>query len=491
MLFHWHIACLLLITFNGHVLAFESESEHPAPPLLTFSEIRTLARPEPPETVVKKLQHLLNTPFVGNRATSSSAKVSAPSRLRVAFWNIERGLEWESIAAAFENAGQYRARLESRKQIPERELKRALAELAELRRADVVILNEVDSGMKRTKYADVAQELAKAAGMNYAFGVEFVEVDRLYTGDERIEMETPELTQALADDLRAAPGHYRGLHGNGVLSRFPIRSARIIRLSDCYDWFGEEMDGIAALEKGRRWAAEKVFAERISRQVRRGGRMALIVELEAGGPEPLTVVSTHLEDRGQSSCRREQMAEVLYHVRNAGGPVIIGGDLNSSARDGTPRSITYEIKKRVLDRRFWVKQGIRWLTPVAFPSVIVFPFNLWKNHHDPTALHIPLIGPNQGRRSFDKLRDFRFSDGGRIDFTGDRTRSGNGRGRTLANSNQRAWKGFHPTYQMERTYFFAGTYKLDWLLVKASRLPQPSSLQAQQPNDAAALQPSG
>jgi hypothetical protein len=53
-----------------------------------------------------------------------------------------------------------------------------------------------------------------------------------------------------------------------------------------------------------------------------------------------------------------------------------------------------------------------------------------------------------------------------LDFSGDRKCSGNGRGRTLANSNQRSWKGFRPTYHMERTYFIAGTYKLDWLLVK-------------------------
>lgn len=196
--------------------------------------------------------------------------------------------------------------------------------------------------------------------------------------------------------------------------------------------------------------------------------MSLVVELDAGGSQPLTVVSTHLEDRARSSCRRDQMAEALNQVREAGGSVIIGGDLNSSAKDGTPRSVRYEIKKRVSDPRFWAKQGLRWFSPVAIPSLLAFPVNLWKNHHDPTVIHIPLIGPNQGRRSFNEVRDFRFSDGGRIDFSGDRTRSGNGRGRTLANSNQRAWKGFHPTYHMERTYFIAGTYKLDWLLVKES-----------------------
>ena len=45
------------------------------------------------------------------------------------------------------------------------------------------------------------------------------------------------------------------------------------------------------------------------------------------------------------------MAEVLQQVHEVSGPVLIGGDLNSSAKDGTPTSIAYEIKKRVSDPR--------------------------------------------------------------------------------------------------------------------------------------------
>ena len=323
-------------------------------------------------------------------------------------------------------------------------MEKAELELAELRRADIIILNEVDFGMKRTKYADVARELADVAGMNYVFGVEFVEVDGLYTGDQRVQMKTPDLSEALANDLRVDPKRYRGLHGNAILTRFPIRSAKIKRLSQCYDWYAEEVDGIAALEKGKRWAADKVFAERVRRQVRRGGRMALIVELEIGAQEALTVVSAHLEDRATSACRREQMKEVAMQVREVSGPIVIGGDLNTSGKDGTPTSIAYEVKKRVSDPRFWISGGIRWFTPLSVPALIGWPVNFWKNFHDPTAVHIPVIGPNRARRLFKDLRNFRFADGSRLDFTGDRTRSGNHRGRTLANSNQRSWKGFHP-----------------------------------------------
>jgi hypothetical protein len=46
------------------------------------------------------------------------------------------------------------------------------------------------------------------------------------------------------------------------------------------------------------------------------------------------------------------MKEVAMQVREVSGPIVIGGDLNTSGKDGTPTSIAYEIKKRVSDPRF-------------------------------------------------------------------------------------------------------------------------------------------
>jgi len=61
-----------------------------------------------------------------------------------------------------------------------------------LRAADIIILNEVDLGMKRTEYRDIAKELASALGMNYTFSVEFVEVDRLVDlGLNAVKLEDP------------------------------------------------------------------------------------------------------------------------------------------------------------------------------------------------------------------------------------------------------------------------------------------------------------
>ena len=84
------------------------------------------------------------------------------------------------------------------------------------------------------------------------------------------------------------------------------------------------------------------------RQVRRGGRMSLIAELDVdGAPQGFTVVSTHLEDRARSACRIDQVDALLTQLRNTPGAIVIGGDLNTSGRDGTPTSVRYEIKKRV------------------------------------------------------------------------------------------------------------------------------------------------
>jgi endonuclease/exonuclease/phosphatase family metal-dependent hydrolase len=434
-----------------------------SPELLAYEEVVSLSiRGDPPEETAAKLERLLTTPF-GSTGTVHTDTGLQRRGLRVAAWNIERGREWPLMRLAFTDPVGFRETLHG---ISGEEWERAAEELAALKDADVVILNEVDFGMKRTGYVNVAEELAQALNMNHVFGVEFVEVDRLYTGQEQIELEDPEMTKALADDLRVDPAKYRGLHGNAILSRFPIRSARIHRLPQCYDWLNTELDEIAGLEKGRRWSAQRVFSERIQRQVRRGGRMALIAELETGSPG-VTVISTHLEDRATPSCRREQMENLLAELQGTPGAVVLGGDLNTSGGDGTPTSVRYEIMKRVTDRRFWARNAFQWFSPVAVPALLLWPINYVKNWRDPTALSIPILAPNAERALFDLLRSFRFSDGGSFDFQADPERRGNGKSRTLANSNQRAWKGFRTTYRFERNYFgLVGAFRLDWLLVK-------------------------
>jgi endonuclease/exonuclease/phosphatase family metal-dependent hydrolase len=447
--------------------------------LLTFDELLALASKEPPQSVAAKLDALLAEPLMSDGGLQASTRARSPlagdSSLRVAFWNIERGRELALVRMALTDPSNFRREVSGRRPLSARRWTRVAQDLSRLRDSDIVVLNEVDFGMKRTGYANVAARLADAFGMRYVYGIEFVEVDRLYTGEERIPLDDPGLSKLLEDDLRVDPARYLGLHGSAILSRLPLRETRIYRLQPCYDWFQSELDGIAGLEEARRWSAKKVFEERIRRQVRRGGRMALIaeVDLPAAPGGAVTIVATHLEDRSTPACRREQVSDLLRMIQPIAGMVVLAGDLNTSGGDGTPTSIRREVMKRVSNPRFWQKQAVRWFSPVAVPSYILWPFAYWKNLRDPTAISIRLLAPNRERGLFNTLRDFRFADGVGFDFSGSSARSGNGRSGTLANSNERAWKGFRATYQFERRYFgLVGEYRLDWILVKPGVLSE-------------------
>src|SRR2546430_13218839 len=87
------------------------------------------------------------------------------------------------------------------------------------------------------------------------------------------------------------------MHGTAVLSRYPIRKASLRPLSVCYDWYASEKKEISKLEAGRRKAANVAFMERIAREIRRGGRTALFVELAV--PESPTGAVTVVAPRSE------------------------------------------------------------------------------------------------------------------------------------------------------------------------------------------------
>lgn len=209
-------------------------------------------------------------------------------------------------------------------------LDRISRDLDLLRSADVIILNEVDLGMKRTQYFDVARDLAQALHFNYAYGVEFVELDRLYLGKKKLDQVAQKLphdpNEVFGVDLR----RYKGL---------------LVR--------------------------PKTF---------RGAH-------PASGPPWRTHGA-----RGRSGCTR----------------------------------------------------------------------GAWPAGH--------------GGRTHLEDYGFRFEDGGSLDFAGQRNKTVGHKGRTLAQSDQRAWKGFLPTFFFQRTYFhFVGSYKLDWFFIK------PATAEAENP----------
>jgi len=471
----------VLIILVPLVAAPQNSFKSTTPQFLSFDELVALSETDQPVPRLKaKLKTLLNTPMVGDKATSTKVKPRRPADnglgrvLRAACWNIERGLNFDLIRLALsdpEGFQQAAARLDA---IDEEKISEIQKELRVLRDSDVLLLNEVDLGMKRTDYRDVAKDLAHALGMSYVFGVEFVEVDRLEDlGIYPVRLDDPALAEKMQAELKPDPARYLGLHGNAILSRYPLQNPRMYRLPVCHDWFRTEKAEISALEKGKRLSANKLFLERIEREVRQGGRMTLIADIKVPELEGglATLVSAHLENRCKPACRRKQMDALLEQIKGVDHPLILAGDLNTTGTDGTPTSIRREILERVKNYEFWATQALKWATPAALPLLTLTPVKYFKNY--PTAIHLPVIGSNREARLFKHVERFRFADNRAFDFRGETERNHHRKQSTLANSNQRARKGFEPTFTIKRDFGgLVGRYKLDWFFVKPF-IPRP------------------
>jgi len=166
------------------------------------------------------------------------------------------------------------------------------------------------------------------------------------------------------------------------------------------------------------------------------------------------------------------LLDTIKPIRN---PVIIAGDMNTSTKDMTPTTLGRELSKRFGKPEYLLKSGLNWLLNFGLlDQAVNATIAFGRSHGDPTVRHLPVIMPNEERKFFSMLKDFRFGDGGSIDFRGEAARSANGRRNTLANSNERDGKGFVTTFRLKRPVKFFGTFKLDWIFVKPVHLFDPS-----------------
>ena len=158
---------------------------------------------------------------------------------------------------------------------------------------DVILGNEMDDGCLRSGNRDTAAELAKRLGMNYVYGLEFIE---LVNGED-------------------AKGH----HGNAIFSRWPIKQAKILRLPEEFNWYFDA-------------------------QKRIGSRLAILAELDVAGSS-VGVVTIHLENRTTEEGRGRQMTAILQAAEEMfpGMPVILGGDLNTTCCNGRNTGELYNI----------------------------------------------------------------------------------------------------------------------------------------------------
>jgi hypothetical protein len=111
--------------------------------------------------------------------------------------------------------------------------------------------------------------------------------------------------------------------------------------------------------------------ERIAREIRRGGRTVLFVELAV--PESptgaVTVVAPHLENKCKPGCRAKQAAQVLEWIRGDHNPVILGGDLNTTGTDNAPVSVSKVLTDRVKDYDKWAIDAVKWST--GAPTILL------------------------------------------------------------------------------------------------------------------------
>jgi endonuclease/exonuclease/phosphatase family metal-dependent hydrolase len=444
-------------------------------PTFTFQELLDLSKDEPLsaglDAKLSSVLHsaVLDNSYTGKPSTRIQLKTAGPA-LRVAEWNIERGENFDWVVLALNDSKRLRTLAhKDDPKISTAALDKATAEAKNLSQSDILILNEVDWGMGRSGYRDVARALASALHMNYVYGVEFAEVDPLKLGTDQLTAEDvgndEELEKELNAELRADATRYKGLHGSAILSRYPISNVSVLRLPVCHDWFGEEVHSVSKIEQGKRLGSDKIFLEKIEREIRRGGRIAILADLKIsdipGGT--LTVVDAHLENKCTPECRRKQLDAILDSIEGVKTPLVLAGDLNTTGADASHLSVAYIAKSKVKDYRFWLQQAVMWGTPL--PST--FALNYFKNFNDPSAMDIKVLGNNKEAALFNLLERFRFDDGGRFDFRGDPLRTLNGKGGRLSDSNQRARKGFVYTFALPRSFKgLVGRYRLDWLFVK-------------------------
>jgi endonuclease/exonuclease/phosphatase family metal-dependent hydrolase len=217
------------------------------------------------------LSHVWVEQFAARTAVAAVYDSPQPAvdSIRALAWNIERGIRVDSVIGA-------------------------LRDHPSLRNADILLLSELDWGMARTDNRFVAREIASALGMNYAFAPCYVA-----------------LTKGAGLERQAGGENRESLHGNALLSRFPMHRVHSLDLPNGKD----KMKG-----------AEK----------RIGSQKAVIADIEH--PRGMfRGVSLHLDAHSSQRHRYLQMRRVLDHLENLELqlPVIIGGDWNTTTHNAS------------------------------------------------------------------------------------------------------------------------------------------------------------
>ncbi len=420
---------------------------------LNYNEIHFLSTHDAPNTEFqKRYETLLNTLIAQKNIHQGSLKTDSKTSkkyFRVTHWNIDRGYNLERISRLFSKNDDF-VKNDLKADLDEKDIEKVKKDVEIFKETDIFLLNEVDIGLPRTQYKNVVEEFAKLVGGNYAYAVEFIEAD-------------PKILTAPDLDRN----RYKGLHGNAVVSKFPIKNARVVRLPDYYHWYDDENHKIGPVEKIRRKGAKIIFDETIVTELRHGSRVAVIADILLPNNETVTVVSTHLENRSMARFRERQLKALLEEIKDIKNPIILGADFNNFENSGEPTSAKKIVVRTVGDPQTVARIVGGVFTPYSYiisPGLYLTSFA--RKYRNPTVVSIPIIMRNRNYELFDIVHDFEFTDKNKFDFSGSKDYTFNGKGGNLANSNERSgFKGFISTYRFNRDLWLA-IFKIDWLFVK-------------------------
>ena len=187
--------------------------------------------------------------------------------VRVVAWNVERGIQLDGIIEKF----------------------RSNPTLAS---SDVLLLPEVDYGMARSSNRHVAREIGASFDLNYVFAPCYLA-----------------LNKGSGVEAEAEGENTMALHGNALLSRYPLRRAHSLGLPNGRD-------------------------KMVGREKRLGCQRAVIADVE----HPLgtfRAVTLHLDAHSTQRHRQRQMRLLLDHLEglNPPLPALIGGDWNTTTHN--------------------------------------------------------------------------------------------------------------------------------------------------------------
>ncbi len=450
------MSCLRIVFLSILFIALSSAQAHTNIDdfeFLEFNEIQGLSKNiEPEPHLVRRLGQTLNTVFYRLNDNLHNNNLQYDRKLDRKFFRVT---QWNISGINDPDLIQSQIRL--------------------LKKSDIFILNSVDWGMPASSYKNIAEEFSDAVGGEYIFAAEFLNLDpKLLNYAYHSFGHNP----YLADVTRKANNFklgasievsdYKGLQGNAIVSKFPIKSTRIVRLPACYDWFEEEAKFLQANPKERtRKLAKNRLGEGVINDIRRGGRVALIADIILPNQTEVTVISTQLENRTTPKCREEQMHTILNAIKDVKQPIILGADLNCFEKNAAPTTIGKSVKDTVTDPQNLAKKVVNYFNPFALPTnIFSFTAGGYRKKKNPTVSNVPIILRNKSAGLFKTIQKFEFSDASKFDFSGTDELSFDGEGKLLSNSNQRGGKGFVETYRFKKT-LGTGKYKSDWIFVKS------------------------